>query len=305
MLSSIMGLLWPLIVYSLWALLILISAYVLVLAILEISYLVALKKFSSHENVAQGRYYPLIGFAKYFMPTPEGNSMSPVHEELRQNSASDLICYNLMSAPFGKLFVMPISKDAIKEYIAKEMTNSRRAAGDLPGLRLGFLGENGRAGLQHRQIFTEFFFYDRIQQFKEPMYKIAQDKFKILIYQHKISAEKFTEIDMRKMIREVMCAWLSLVVFGCKDESELDVDLTAPDCASIRDKCFHAHDLKGVKKINLADLVEILAGSSLYTMQDPMNSMLFGIPSKLGLGKMYKDHYALRDVVDAKIIEFW
>ena len=204
MLSSIMGLLWPLIVYSLWALLMLLTAYVLVLVILEISYLFALKKFSRHENVAKGNYFPLLGFAKYYMPIPEGNSMRPLHEELRQNSASDLICYNIMSAPFGKIFVLPISKDAIKEYIAKEMTNSRRTASDFPGLKFGFLAQNGRAGLQHRKIFTEFFFYDRIQQFKEPMYKIAQDRFKILIDQHKISAEKFTEVDMRKMIKQVM-----------------------------------------------------------------------------------------------------
>ncbi len=142
------------------------------------------------------------------------------------------------------------------------MTYSRRTASDLPGLKLGFLAENGRAGLQHRQIFTEFFFYDRIQQFKEPMYKIAQDKFKILIDQNKISAEKFTEVDMRKMIKEVMEAWLSMVVVGCKDESELDVDLTAPDCAGIRDQCFQSHDLKGVKKISLAFLSEILVTSS-------------------------------------------
>jgi cytochrome P450 len=300
-----MGLLWPLIVYSLWALLMLLTAYVLVRVILEISYLVALKKFSRHENVVQGNYFPMIGFAKYYMPTPDGNSMSPLHEELRQNSAMDLICYNLMSAPFGKLFVIPITKEAIKEYVAKEMTNSRRASGDFPGLKLGFMGENGRAGLQHRQIYTEFFFYDKIQQFKEPMYKIAQDRFKILIDQHKISAEKFTEIDSRDIIKEVMLAWLSLIVFGCKDESELDVDLTAPDCAGIRDQCFVTHDLNGVKKISLASLVEILVASSMYTMQDPMNSMLFGIPSKLGLGKMWKNHYALRDVVDAKIMEFW
>jgi cytochrome P450 len=238
------------------------------------------------------------------MPTPEGNSMSPLQEELRQNSASDLICYNIMSAPLGKLFVIPISKEAIKEYVAKEMTNSRRAISDFPGLRSGFVGENGRAGLQHRQIFTEFFFYDRIQQFKEPMYKIAQDKFKILIDQHKISAEKFTEVDMRKMIREVILAWLSLVVFGCKDESELDVDLTAPDCAGIRDQCFVKRDLKGVKNISLALLALTLVESSFYTMQDPINSMLFGIPAKLGLGKSWKNHYALRDVVDAKIMEF-
>ena len=96
-----------------------------------------------------------------------------------------------------------------------------------------------------------------------------------------------------------------MVVFGCKDESELDVDLTAPDCAGIRDQCFHAHDLKGVKKISLAVLTEILVISSFSTIQDPMNSMLFGIPAKLGLGKRWKDHYALRDVVDAKIMEFW
>jgi cytochrome P450 len=300
-----MGLLWPFIVYSLWALLVLLTAYVLVLVILEISYLVALKKFSSHENVAQGNYFPMIGFAKYYMPTPEGNGMSPLHEELRQNSASDLICYNLMSAPFGKLFVIPISKEAIKEYVAKELTHSRRTSADYPGLNFGFIGENGRAGLQHRQIFNEFFMYDRTQQFKEPMYKIAQDKFKILIDQNKISAEKFTEVDMREMVREVVLAWLLLVVFGCKDVSEVDVDLTAPDCAGIRDQCFVTQDLKGMKKISLAGLVDILVTSSMYTMQDPVNSMLFGIPAKLGLGKMWNNHYALRDVVDAKIMEFW
>jgi hypothetical protein len=64
------------------------------------------------------------------MPTPEGNNMRPLHEELRQNSASDLICYNIMSARFGKLFVLPISKDAIKEYIAKEIAHSRRTVAD-------------------------------------------------------------------------------------------------------------------------------------------------------------------------------
>ena len=210
-----------------------------------------------------------------------------------------------MSAPLGKLFVIPITKEAIKEYVAKEMTHSRRGSADYPGLKLGFVGVNGRTGLQHRQIYSEFFFYDRIQEFKEPMLKIAQEKLKILIGQHKISAEKFTEIDMRGMIREVMLAWLSLVVFGCKDESELDVDLTAPDCAGIRDQFFVTQDLKGVKKIGLAHLVEMLVASSMFTMQDPVNSLLFNIPAKLGLGKMWKSHYALRDVVDAKIMEFW
>jgi hypothetical protein len=305
MISSIIGLLWPLIVYSLLAILILLTAYVLVLVILEISYLVALKKFSRHENVAQGNYFPMLGFAKYYMPTPEGHSMRPLHEELRQNSSKDLICYNIMSAPLGKLFVIPISKEAIKEYVAKESKYCRRTANDYPGLNLGFTGITGVPGLQHRQIYSEFFFYDRLQQFKEPMFKIAQDRFKILIDQNKISTEKFTEVNLRKMIREVMFSWLSLVIFGCKDESELDVDLTAPDCAGIRDQCFHAHDLKGVKKIRLAGLVDILVSSSMYSMQDPMNSMLFGIPAKFGLGKTWKNHYALSDVVDAKIMEFW
>jgi hypothetical protein len=89
MLSSIIGLLWPLIVYSLYATLMLITAYVLVFVILEISYLIALKKFSRNANVVQGNYFPIIGFAKYYMPLPEGNSLSPLHEELRQKSAND------------------------------------------------------------------------------------------------------------------------------------------------------------------------------------------------------------------------
>jgi cytochrome P450 len=305
MLSSIMGLLWPLIVYSLWALLILPISYVLVRVILEISYLVALKNFSRHENVAQGNYFPMMGFAKYYMPTPEGNSMRPLHEELRQNSAKDLICYNIMSAPLGKLFVIPISKEAIKEYVAKESKYCRRAANDFPGLNLGLLGESGGPGLQHRKIYSEFFFYEGVQQFREPMFKIAQEKLKILIDQKKISTENLTEVNLREMIREVMVALLSLILFGCEDESELDVDLTTPDCAGIRDQCFHNHDLKGVKKIKMAGLVDILVSCSTYSMQDPMNSMLFGIPAKFGLGKMWKNHYALRDVVDAKIMEFW
>jgi hypothetical protein len=305
MLSSIMGLLWPLIVYSLWALLILPTAYVLVRVILEISYLVALKKFSRHENVAQGNYFPIMGFFKYYLPTPEGNSMRPLHEELRQNSAKDLICYTIMSAPLGKLFVIPISKEAIKEYVAKESKYCRRTANDYPGLKVGFSGETGGPGMQHRNIYSEFFFYEGLQQFREPMFKIAQEKLKILIDQKKISKEKFTEVNLREMIRGVMAAWLSLILFGCKDESELDVDLTAPDCAGIRDQCFQNHDLKGVKTIGLSGLVDILVSCSLYSMQDPMNSMLFGIPAKFGLGKMWKNHYALRDVVDAKIMEFW
>ena len=128
----------------------------------------------------------------------------------------------------------------MKEYLAKEVEYTKKIIGDeyQPLMNLGFGQEAGTHALMHRSVYSEFFLYERISKLKYRMVPILEKKMPLLIKEHKINNSKFTEIDVREFLVVIQLNWLSDIVFGCKEESELDIDLNAADCQGIKDYDF-------------------------------------------------------------------
>ena len=85
-------------------------------------------------------------------------------------------------------------KQALKDWLSKEADCSIRKASEayFPGLNFGFMGDNSRAGLVHRSIYTEFFFYDRVQRLREPMTKILNTKMDFSAREYALSKSDYT-----------------------------------------------------------------------------------------------------------------
>ena len=209
--------------------------------------------------------------------------------------------------PFGSIMIVLNRAEAIKEYISKEQEHTVRLLGPdfYPGLNLGFVQESGNVGLHHRGIYNEFFFYDRIQNLKNPMLKILDNKLESLIKENKLSRSNFVEVNIREFLTPIMLSWIANLTFGCEDESELEIDLTSPGCASLKDAEFDDFSFKGLKKASLTRLSQVFNANAIGADSDILNTFCFGLPASLQLTKKWKDHFSLKKVLDKKTIEFY
>jgi hypothetical protein len=170
-----------------------------------------------------------------------------------------------------------------------------------PLMNLGFAQEYGTHALMHRSVFSEFFLYERISKLKFRMLPILEKKMLLLIKQHKINNSKFTEIDLREFLVVIQLNWLSDIIFGCKQESELDIDLTAPDCAGIRDHDFGHLNLAGLAKISLPQLLQSFLVTSFTGNGDMPDILCYKLLSKYGLTTKWAKHHLVNKILENKI----
>jgi cytochrome P450 len=137
------------------------------------------------------------------------------------------------------------------------------------------------------------------------MLPILEKKMPLLIQQHKINNSKFTEIDLRGFLVVIQLNWLSDIIFGCKQESELDIDLTAPECAGIRDYDFGHLNLAGLATISLPQLLESFIVTSLTGDRDMADILCYKLLSKYGLTTKWAKHHLVKKILDNKIMSVY
>jgi hypothetical protein len=196
---------------------------------------------------------------------------------------------------------------SMKEYLAKEVEYTKKLAGEehYPLMNLGLGQEYGTHALMHRSIYSQFFLYERISKLKYRMVPILEKKMPLLIKQHKINDSKFTEINLREFLVVIQLNWLSDIVFGCKQESDLDIDLTAPDCQGIKDYVFGHLNLAGLATVPLPQLLEAFLVTSLTASSDMADILCFKLLSKFGLTTKWAKHHLVKKILDSRIMSVY
>jgi cytochrome P450 len=306
--TLLLSLLWSVVTYTLYALLAVVLFFISKTFIYEMSYLYVMKKFTSeNKDAVMGKYHPIVGMLKFMVNSDVADIYTPFAKELADLSDKKLVVYHMpMLQPF-KMAIVLNQPASMKEYLAKEVEYTKKIIGEQYQclMNLGFGQEYGTHALMHRSVYSEFFLYERISKLKYRMVQILEKKMTLLIQQHKINNTKFTEIDLREFLVVIQLNWLSDIIFGCKEESELDIDLTAPDCQGIKDYDFGHLNLKGLATVPLPQLLESFLVSSFMGARDATNILCFKLLSKYGLTTKWAKHHLVKKILDTKIMSVY
>jgi hypothetical protein len=306
--TLLLPLLWSLVTHTLYALLAVVLFFISKALINEFSYLYVMKKFTSeNKDAVMGKYHPFKGLVGFIANPDVVDIYTPVAKELADLSDKKLVVYSLPMYPAFTMAVIINHPAAMKELIAKEAEYTKRLIGEkyYPLLNLGFVQESGAHGLMHRHVYSEFFLYERIQELKYRMVPILEKKMTLLIKQHKIDNLKFTEIDLREFLVVIQLAWLSEIIFGCKEESELDIDLTAADCQGIKDYDFGHLNLKGLATVPVGKLLISFILTSFDADKDFPDILCSKLLSKFGLTTKWAKHHLVKKILDKKIMDVY
>jgi hypothetical protein len=221
-----------------------------------------------------------------------------------------VVAYNSIILPFAKFVCIINGKQALKDWISKEADCSIRRSTDayLPGLKFGFLGDNSRAGLAHRSIYTEFFFYDRVQRLREPMTKILDTKMKFSAKKYGLSKSEYTEIHVRNFLEKIVLNWISNLAFGCSNESDIEIDLDSPGWKELRnckwDVCGDC-DFKDYKRISLTKVANVIIETGISSFKELKNLLGADLPAHWGLTEKWRNYWKMVKLFDQEIMAFY
>ena len=152
-----------------------------------------------------GPYIPFLGVMKYFTPSKAADPTMELREYLADNHKVEVVAYNLIIQPFGTFVCVINGQQALKDWLSKEADCSvrRNQEAYYPGIKLGFFGDNTRAGLAHRSIYTEHFDYKRVHRRREPMTKILNAKMDSYVKDYGISKTDYKEVDVRDFLERI------------------------------------------------------------------------------------------------------
>jgi hypothetical protein len=164
-------------------------------------------------------------------------------------------------------------QQAFKDWLSKEADCSIRMNQEAyyPGINLGFFGDNTRAGLAHRSIYSEFFFFERVQRSIEPMAKILDTKINSYVKANCISKTDYVEVDVRDFLERIAIEWISNMTFGCSHESEMEVDLDSPGWKELRNYKWDKCDFADYKKISLTKIGNLIIETGLTSSKEVKN----------------------------------
>jgi cytochrome P450 len=306
--TLLLTLLWTMLIYTLYTLLAIVLLLVSKVFLYELSFLYVMRKFTAENKEAvMGKYHPILGFVKLVDNPAVADIYNPIAKELADFSDKKLVVYHSPVLPAFTMLVVLNQPASMKEYLAKEVEFTKKIIGEEqnPLMNLGFGQESGSHALMHRSIYSEFFLYERISKLKYRMLLILEKKMHLLIQKHKINNSKFTEIDLREFMVVIQLNWLSDIIFGCKQECDLDIDLTAPDCAGIRDHDFGHLNLAGLATVPLPQLLENFLVTSLTAKRDMANLLCYNLLSKYGLTTKWAKHHLVKKILDKKIMSLY
>ena len=306
--TLLLPLLWSVVTYTVYALLAVVLFFVSKTFLYELSFLYVMKKFTKeNKDAVMGTYHPILGMLKFIVNPEVADINIPIAKELADLSDKKLVVYNMPMLPAFTMAIILNQPASMKEYLAKEVEYTRKTIGDKwnPLINLGFGQEYGTKALMHRSIYTEFFLYERISKLHYRMVPILEKKMTLLIKQHKINNSKFVDINLREFLVVIQLNWLSDIVFGCKEESELDIDLTAPDCQGIKDYDFGHLNLAGLTTVPLPQLLESFLVTSFIGGRDASDLLCFKMLSKFGLTTKWAKHHLVKKILDRKIMSVY
>jgi cytochrome P450 len=306
--TLLLPLLWSMLTYTLYALLAFVVFLVSKAFLYELSYLYAMRKFTSeNKDTVMGKYHPFLGLIKFLENPAVADIYTPIAKELADFSDKKLVVYHLPTYPPFTMVMVLNQPASMKEYLAKEVEYTKKMLGEnvYPLMNLGLAQESGTHALMHRSVYSEFFLYERVSKLKYRMLPILQKKMALLIKQHKIDNSKFAEIDLREFLVVIQLNWLSDIIFGCKQESELEIDLTAPDCAGIRDHDFGHLNLAGLATVLLPKLLESFILTSVNGVRDMADILCYKLLSKYGLTTKWTKHHLVKKILDKKIMSVY
>ncbi len=306
--TLLLTLLWTMLIYTLYTLLAIVLLLVSKVFLYELSFLYVMKKFTAeNKDAVMGKYHLFIGMIKLLYNPAVADILTPFAKELADLSDKKLVVYHMFMFPAFTMAIVLNQPASMKEYLAKEVEYTKKMIGEEhnPLMNLGFGQESGTHGLMHRSVYSEFFLYERISKLKYRMVPILEKKMPLLIQQHKIDNSKFTEIDLREFLVVIQLNWLSDIIFGCKQESDLDIDLTRPECAGIRDHDFGHLNLAGLATVPLPQLLENFLVTSLTAKRDMANLLCYNLLSKYGLTTKWAKHHLVKKILDKKIMSLY
>ena len=193
-----------------------------------------------------------------------------------------LVAVNHISS--SEPFFMVKSGELMKQLTAKDEYFERDNPLDLP-VNLGFMMKSGPEALKHRRIFSQFFVQKHLDKITPMIEKYTIQKVELikkdLLKQSGGDPQKFVKVEMQKYWRELFSEIVNYIMFGNKDYPEID-GMTVPKAV--------AH-LIGIttKEIN----------------QNPINLLLFTIPSRLGLLPQCKPMKELYEKIEKACIEMY
>jgi cytochrome P450 len=303
--TFLLPLLWTVVTYTLYVLLAVVLFLVSKALIYEMSYLYVMKKFTSeNKDAVMGTYHPYKGLIGFMANPDVADIRIPIAKELADLSDKKLVIYHMpVLAP--STMAMVLNQPAVmKEYLAKEVEYTKKIIGPdfYPLMNIGFVQESGTQALMHKSVYSGFFNNERLSKLKFRMVPILEKKISSLIKQHKIDNSTFTEIDLREFLVVIQMAWITDIVFGCKQESELDIDLTAPECQGIKDHDFGHLNLQGLASVSLSQLLESFLKTSFGAGKDMPDQLCFGFLSRFGLTTKWAKHHLVKRILDKKIM---
>ena len=269
-----------------------------------------MKKFIGKypKDAVMGTYNPIVGMVKFIMNPNVPDIQKSLSEELAKYSDYKLVVYHMPIFEPGTIMCALNTPEIMSEYLAKEVECVEKSVGEPvnPLMNLGFGQQSGQEGLMHRSIYTDFFGYEKIEKLHCRMVPILEKKMPKLIQQFKIEKSKFTDLHLREFLTPINLEWLSDLIFGCKDESELDIDQTSPEGSEIKDATFpNGLSLIGRKKIATAKQLDGFLGTSFGNSRDLGYTLSFGLTHTLGLTKKWRDHAKVRKILDRKILSVY
>jgi hypothetical protein len=306
--TLLLPLLWSVVTYTLYILLAVVVFFISKAIIYEMSYLYVMRKFTSeNKDAVMGTYHPLKGLLGWFANPDVVDINFPIAKELADLSDKKMVVYHMPSWPLFTMVVILNHPASMKEYLAKEVEYTKKMLGGefYPLLNLGFMQESGAHALMHRCVYSEFFLYERIMKLRFRMVPILEKKMTQLIKQHKIDNSKFTQINLRKFLIPIQLAWLTEVVFGCKEESELDIDLNAPECQGIKDHDFGHLNLQDLATVPLPQLLVCFIVTSFSANEDMPDILCSKLLSRFGLTTKWAKHHLVKRILGRKIISLY
>jgi hypothetical protein len=306
--TLLLPLLWSVVTYTLYAFLAVVLFFISKAFLYELSFLYAIRKFTSENKEAvMGTYHPYMGLVRFMANSNVVDINIPITKELADHSDKKLVVYHMPIYPAFTIVVVLNQPAAMKEFLAKEVEYTKKLIGDdyYPLLNLGFAQEAGTHALMHRSVYSDFFLYDRIMEVRFRLVPILEKKMNLLIPKNKINNSKFTDIQLRAFLDVIQVSWISDTVFGCKEDSELEIDLTAPDCEGIKDYDFGHLNLQGLATVPLARLLITFIDTSFNADKDIPDLLCYKVFSRFGLTTKWAKHHLVKKIIDRKIMSYY
>jgi hypothetical protein len=129
--TFLLPLLWSVTTYALYALLAVVLFFISKAFLYEMSFVYAMKKFTSeNKDAVMGTYNPFSGLVKLMMNPDVADVYTAPAKELADHSDKPLVVYHLPIYPPFTMVMVLNQPASMREYLAKEVEYTKRLMGE-------------------------------------------------------------------------------------------------------------------------------------------------------------------------------